>query len=116
MLDTMRKPISYDRHVYYIEVANFTGQTSFLNPTWFSMIRDPVDKYVSRFNYLRPRKFKEGLDSNLNPIPENAVYEEFKNKNFEHCIMSQDVECTFFLGRRYDLTIVSLIPAKYYDS
>ena len=112
LLSVLRKPLSYDRHVYYIEVSNFTGELhslklDFPTPTWFSMIRDPVAKYISRFNYFRHNKFKEGLDSNLNPIPKSTNYTTFKRKNFEKCIMEGDVECTFFPGRKYDLTIVS---------
>ena len=115
-LSLLPKPLSYDRHVYYIEASNFTGrkeerrqfpQMMKKGPTWFSLVRDPVDKYISRFSYLRPRKFKERMDSNLNRLPEDTNYTEFKTKNFDTCIMTGDVECTFFLGRKYDLTIVS---------
>jgi len=46
---------SYDRHVYYVD---FKEEGSKANPLWFSVIRDPIEKYISRFNYLRRAKFK----------------------------------------------------------
>ena len=69
------------------------------------MVRDPVEKYISRFCYNRHGKFKEGLDSNLNEIPPTVTEEEFKAKNLDSCIENRDVECTFFLGQAYDLTV-----------
>jgi len=46
---------SYDRHVYYVD---FPEEGSPVRPMWFSVIRDPVEKYISRFNYLRKAKFR----------------------------------------------------------
>lgn len=106
-METLPRPALYDRHIYYVEVSDFAKRTRLKTPTWFSMIRDPVDKFVSRFNYLRKRKFIERMDSNLNRLPEGTDYKAFRDKDLETCIMSGDVECTFFLGRKYDLSIVS---------
>jgi len=46
---------SFDRHVHYVD---FEEHASSAQPLWFSVIRDPVEKYISRFNYMRKGKFK----------------------------------------------------------
>ena len=42
-------PISFDRHVYFVDFETF----GFEAPVWFSVVRDPVRKFVSRFHYAR---------------------------------------------------------------
>ena len=57
---------------------------------------------------MRNRKYKEGVDANLNLIPASIQYEDYKAKNMEECISSDtDPECKFIQGQNYDLTIVS---------
>jgi len=48
--------------------------------------------------------YQEGKDSNMNAIPMEE--KAFIDKDLENCIMGGDVECTFFLGQAYDLSIV----------
>ena len=55
---------------------------------------------------MRAKKLKERRDSNLNLIPEDVDEKAFMDKRLETCIMEGDVECTFFLGQRYDLSVV----------
>ena len=66
--------MSYDRHVYYINVTqlaevganddclgNNHREALQANPgkiVWFNLIRDPVQKFVSRFFYSRMKKTK----------------------------------------------------------
>ncbi|XP_046681036.1 heparan sulfate 2-O-sulfotransferase 1-like [Homalodisca vitripennis] len=42
-------PLSFDRHVYFINFTSFGRQS----PTYINLVRDPVDKAVSRFYYSR---------------------------------------------------------------
>ena len=45
---------AYDRHVHFIDFRNFIGNsTGNYQPIWFSVIRDPIEKFVSRYNYNR---------------------------------------------------------------
>ena len=55
-LSSGHRAFSFDRHVYYIDFRDFGGGGGggpSKNPVWFSSIRDPVDKFVSRFYYAR---------------------------------------------------------------
>ena len=46
---SMATPLSFDRHVYFVDFETF----GFEAPVWFSVVRDPVRKFVSRFRYAR---------------------------------------------------------------
>ena len=61
-----RSKASYDRHIYFVDFQALNHPGLDLSPVWFSVIRDPVDKFVSRFHYVRRRRFKEGLDAMMN--------------------------------------------------
>ena len=96
--------LTYDRHVFYYDFHQYTNEA---NPTWFSMIRDPVQKFISRYNYFRVTKYNQGIDSNGNRInKEEVTVEDFVAKPIDQCILESDPECTFNLGQRYDFTIV----------
>ena len=43
------RPLSYDRHVHFIDFSAFNESM----PIWFSIMRDPIDKFVSRYYYNR---------------------------------------------------------------
>ncbi len=38
------RPLSYDRHVYFFDFADFGSP----NPVWFSLVRDPIRKFESK--------------------------------------------------------------------
>ena len=42
----------YDRHFYYVDFSSH-GQDS---PTYFNVVRDPIERFVSAFNYARREK------------------------------------------------------------
>ncbi len=58
---------------------------------------------------MRNAKFKEGLDSNMNNISKTTKESEFLGKVLEDCVAKNDPECTFNIGQKYDLTIVSIL-------
>lgn len=48
----LKKPISFDRRIGFIR--NFAKYSvSKRNPIWFSMVRNPVDQFLSHFYYQR---------------------------------------------------------------
>ena len=51
VLDKKERPMSYDRHVHFIDFSQFNEDH--VQPVWFTIIRDPVDKFVSRYFYNR---------------------------------------------------------------
>ena len=53
-MNNHQQQLAYDRHVHFIDFRNFIGNsTENYQPIWFSVIRDPIEKFVSRYNYNR---------------------------------------------------------------
>lgn len=38
------RPLSYDRHVYFVDFTDFGRK----NPIYFSLVREPISKYESK--------------------------------------------------------------------
>ena len=98
--------MSYDRHVYFIDFGMFsTGENDNSSvPVWFSLVRDPLSKFVSRFHYHRqigkryyPKTFGMGSKAGL---------KDWMGKDLDRCVLSGDPECQIEMGKPYDLTIV----------
>ncbi|KAK6638435.1 hypothetical protein RUM44_008864 [Polyplax serrata] len=96
-------PISFDRHFYFINFTKFDKQW----PIYVNLVRDPVEKAVSRFYYGRV------TPSYRNPDIKRAILKGLikptkshsEVKNFEDCVRMADPECNFISGHSYDLTI-----------
>ena len=58
-----------------------------LVPSWVNVVRDPIDRFVSRFNYLRTEK---RWTDRLQRPPK-----EWFEKDINNCILSGDLECQF---------------------
>ncbi|XP_076304948.1 uronyl 2-sulfotransferase-like isoform X2 [Tachypleus tridentatus] len=96
----IKPPFVYDRHIYFTDFTKF----DYPNPLYINIIREPVEKMISRFFFWR--------------MPNIHVYEELKvagkvkmdkqtwlKKDFKECVLKSDPECTFISGQPYDLTI-----------
>ncbi|CAB3365002.1 Hypothetical predicted protein [Cloeon dipterum] len=75
-------PTSFDRHIYFTNFSSYGYQ----NPIYINLIRDPVDKMISRFYYADLKKRKEA-------------------QQFEECVAAGAPECRFINGHLYDLAI-----------
>ncbi|XP_054256845.1 uronyl 2-sulfotransferase-like [Macrosteles quadrilineatus] len=91
-------PLSFDRHVYFINFTSFGRQS----PTYINLVRDPVDKAVSRFYYSRitPSPLNPDLHNIKPPKPRHKTVQ-----SFEECVLTSDPECSFETGHLYDLAI-----------
>uniref|UniRef100_A0A1B6DBH8 Sulfotransferase domain-containing protein n=1 Tax=Clastoptera arizonana TaxID=38151 RepID=A0A1B6DBH8_9HEMI len=92
-------PLTFDRHVYFVNFTSFGRQS----PTFLNLVRDPIDKATSRFYYSRVTP--NPLNPDLHGIP--LLRKKFldRTKSFEQCVKSEDPECSFETGKSYDLTI-----------
>uniref|UniRef100_T1J8P8 Sulfotransferase domain-containing protein n=1 Tax=Strigamia maritima TaxID=126957 RepID=T1J8P8_STRMM len=88
-------PLSYDRHVYFIDFTEFGHEM----PLYVNLLRDPVDKIISRFFYhhigytdLYKKEF-------------NVSKKEWKKRFFQECVSRGEPLCQFIPGHKYDLSI-----------
>ncbi|CAH1153867.1 unnamed protein product [Phaedon cochleariae] len=83
MFDMMKRqavPLSFDRHVYFINFTNFDRQF----PTYINLLRNPVDKVISRTSF-------KGKDK--------------KQDYYYKCLMHKKNNCNYKNGQPYDLSI-----------
>lgn len=101
-LSSGHRAFSFDRHVYFIDFRDFPpggGGGAAKNPVWFSSIRDPVDKFVSRFYYARfPLKSARRNYDNLARDNSSSVrglsLRDWRRKDIERCGMGCETMMT----------------------
>ncbi|PSN39230.1 hypothetical protein C0J52_24161 [Blattella germanica] len=91
-------PVSFDRHVYFLNFSHFDKQS----PTYINLVRDPIDKAASRFYYARATPDPHNPDIKGAP---KVTQKHFNSKDFEECVNTEDPECVYRTGHSYDLTI-----------
>jgi len=99
-----QRPLTYDRHVHFIDFTQFIG----VQPIWFSIIRDPVDKFVSRYFYNRGGKgiLYDKMVKRNDSIVKGQTKEEWIKKDIVNCIYDEnDDECNLKPGSTADLAM-----------
>lgn len=86
----------------FIKHVCFTNFTSFNlpSPIYINVVRDPIERIISWFYYIRaPWYFVERkLAFHDIQLPNPA----WLKKNFEACVLSGDLECTYLQGKMND--------------
>lgn len=86
---------SYDRHMYYF---NLTRAENFI---WFNFIRDPVERFVSEFYYLRsPDRWKKDMMKKVKRPPLSWF-----NMKLDKCVLAEDPECLPTLDTEHELQL-----------
>ncbi|KAL0272168.1 UNVERIFIED_CONTAM: hypothetical protein PYX00_005247 [Menopon gallinae] len=93
-------PLSFDRHVHFINFTKFDKQS----PIYMNLVRDPVDRTISRFYYKRVTPNPNNPDVKRMKLDQKKVPMS-KFTSFEECVSHKDPECTFLSGYSYDLAI-----------
>ncbi|XP_018020440.1 heparan sulfate 2-O-sulfotransferase pipe-like isoform X3 [Hyalella azteca] len=90
--------VSFDRHLHFTDFAALGVP----RVSYFSMVREPIEKLTSRFYYARatPRPLGYTPPGRALPPREPPPY-----ATLEECVAARHPACTFERGRHYDLTI-----------
>jgi len=104
VLSKPSRPLSYDRHVHFIDFSIYNSS----QPIWFSIMRDPVDKFLSRYYYNRGGKailYDKMVERNESLII-GVSKDEWKKKDIVQCIFDEkDDECNLKPGSKADLAM-----------
>jgi len=92
LVDIFRPPSVYVKHVCYL---NFT-QFNYTQPLYLNMVRDPVERVISWYYYVRaPWYFVERKQAYPDlPLPSS----KWLRKDYETCAASGDRECQYLEG------------------
>ena len=84
-IDAKGEKLFYDRHFYYVEWKKFG-----FNPILINIIRDPVERVLSKFSYNRSdRRWKK--------LKEPRMKAEWYGKSLEQCLFSAGMAKTKIL-------------------
>ena len=86
-LDKIVYPTIFEKHMYFIDVSKYHSK---MKVNWINIDRNPIDRFVSRFYYIRTSKY---LDYMVERRGSQYPNEEWTNKDLSSCILKSDPEC-----------------------
>lgn len=86
-LSKHEKKIIYERHFYTLD---WTRHEQNLKVNLMNMVRDPVERAISMFNYIRAPRVWDGKGPKINTHMPNASWFA---KTLETCVLENDQEC-----------------------
>ncbi|XP_063601580.1 heparan sulfate 2-O-sulfotransferase 1-like isoform X2 [Penaeus indicus] len=96
-------PISYDRHMYYVDFAK-QGNS---RVAWMNIIRDPVERIISEFYFIRVKSRWDTIES-LKKISHRKPPDSWFDMTLDECVPAKHPECYPKLGQymRMQLTFL----------
>ncbi len=95
ILQEPSKPFIYTRHQNFFDFAEFyPNSSSRIQPLYFSLVRDPIDRLSSWYYYQRT--YEKQLDS-VGNLKNDLTSKEIK-ESFEECVLLQKQGCLFEPG------------------
>ncbi|XP_047480303.1 heparan sulfate 2-O-sulfotransferase 1-like [Penaeus chinensis] len=96
-------PISYDRHMYYVDFAK-EGNS---RVAWMNIIRDPVERIISEFYFIRVKSRWDTIES-LKKISHRKPPDSWFEMTLDECVPAKHPECYPKLGQymRMQLTFL----------
>lgn len=96
-------PISYDRHMYYVDFAK-QGNS---RVAWMNIIRDPVERIISEFYFIRVKSRWDTIES-LKKISHRKPPDSWFEMTLDECVPAKHPECYPRLGQymRMQLTFL----------
>jgi len=96
LINIFRPPAVYVKHVCFLNFPKY----GFSPPIYFNMVRDPVERIISWYYYVRaPWYFVERKRA----FPELELPEPaWLKKDYEQCVLTNDWECRYITGDKKD--------------
>nr|XP_022905320.1 uronyl 2-sulfotransferase-like [Onthophagus taurus] len=85
-------PLCFDKPIHFVNFSVFDGQS----PTYINLIRDPVDNFVARYQFM---------STTANPQDRYASLTMKNRMPIEKCITTNNVKCNPIDGNQYDFSI-----------
>ncbi|KAG7153551.1 heparan sulfate 2-O-sulfotransferase 1-like [Homarus americanus] len=106
-------PKSYDRFSLYINFTQHRSQYVTLRPAYITVVRDPVEKYISYFRFKRVDHERVKLEMAVKEKQRPGSGRTWYWKKLEECVSGDDPECDFSPGSRSFSSAVPFFCGQY---
>ncbi|KAK8731292.1 hypothetical protein OTU49_007526, partial [Cherax quadricarinatus] len=100
-------PKSYDRFSLFINFTKHRSQYVKMRPAYITLVRDPVDKYISHFRFKRVSQERVKLEMAVKERENPGSGRTWYWKKLEQCVLEDDPECDLQPGSH---DFISAIP------
>ncbi|XP_042884071.1 uncharacterized protein LOC122260735 [Penaeus japonicus] len=90
MTHALKVPVAYVRHIFYMDNVKL----GFPQVSWVAIVRDPVERLISQFYYIRIESRYDAVKllEGRKPPP------EFFNMTLDECVPAKDTKCWYRKG------------------
>ncbi|XP_069157584.1 heparan sulfate 2-O-sulfotransferase pipe [Procambarus clarkii] len=86
-------PKSYDRFSLFINFTKHRSQYVSQRPAYITLVRDPVEKYISHFRFKRVNQERVKLEMALREKQRPGSGRTWYWRKLEECVLENDTEC-----------------------
>ncbi|XP_047483949.1 uncharacterized protein LOC125035760 [Penaeus chinensis] len=90
MTHALKVPVAYVRHLFYMDNVKL----GFPQVSWMAIVRDPVERLISQFYYIRI----ESRYDNIKLLEGRKPTQEFLNMTLDECVPAKDTRCWYRQG------------------
>ncbi|XP_037782506.1 uncharacterized protein LOC119578907 isoform X2 [Penaeus monodon] len=90
MTHALKVPVAYVRHLFYID----NNKLGFPQISWVAIVRDPVERLISQFYYIRI----ESRYDTIKLLEGRKPSQEFFNMTLDECVPAKDTRCWYRKG------------------
>ncbi|KAL7648123.1 UNVERIFIED_CONTAM: hypothetical protein RMT77_000024 [Armadillidium vulgare] len=102
-------PISYDRFAMYIDFEFFMSDYAPSKPAYFTMVRDPVEKFISYYHSKRIDSERSKFEMSLRERQKSGLGRKWYWRTVDECVLEKDDECDFREGKLDFLSAISFL-------
>ena len=93
---TIKFPAAYIKHINFLDFEEFDR----LNPIYINMVRNPIDRVISWYYYIRQGWYQLNRQATTVPasklsLKKNVMPPPRFKMTFEECFRQKDPECTY---------------------
>ncbi|XP_066983415.1 heparan sulfate 2-O-sulfotransferase pipe-like isoform X1 [Macrobrachium rosenbergii] len=106
-------PKSYDRFSLYINFTQHRSAYVTLRPAYITMVRDPVEKFISYFRFKRVDQQRVKMEMTWREREKPGASRSWYWKKLEDCVLNDDPECSMKDGTDDFLSAVPFICGQH---
>ena len=96
---SLKRPAVFSRHIHFVNFAQYLDLATDGNaslPVYFSMVRDPVERFRSYYYYCRRRRDLAKVERIPQFVKKQNIsegYDAWRNMDLEECLLTGASDC-----------------------